>query len=87
MVARNLILQRQYDALAEIRTVVDRHAPEVGERLRVMVPGGAIPTSGNFPDETLTFLAESVAVLAKRLDELTEERKPRPRGRPKQEEK
>ncbi len=82
MAAREILLTRQYDALSEIRRVVDKHALEVGERLRLMVPRGAIPTSGNFPNETVTFLAESVAVLARLVDQHAEANRPKRRGRP-----
>ena len=82
MVARSVVVEHQMAALKQIRDVIDKHDPAAVEELRLLLPGGTIPNSVKQPDEVMTVLAKSVAVLAKLVDEHIEESKPRRRGRP-----
>jgi hypothetical protein len=69
-------------ALKQIRDVINKHDPAAVEELRLLLPGGAIPNSVKQPDEVMTVLAKSVAVLAELVDQQIEAGKPRKRGRP-----
>jgi len=86
MVARSVVVEHQRHTLEEIRAVVERHAPERAQQLQLLLPGGVIPNSIKQPDETITLLAEAITVLAGVVDELVEQNKPRPRGRPRKQE-
>jgi hypothetical protein len=77
--SREAIAIRQNDALHEIRDVLVKHDPEAEERLWKAADGESWPNSIKRPDEFGTYLAESVATLARLVDrQLT----PRRRGRP-----
>ena len=82
MVARSVVIEHQAAALRQIRAVIEKHDPAAVEQLRRLTPGGGIPNSVKSPDEVMLFLAQSVAVLAERVDGLLEQTRPRPRGRP-----
>jgi hypothetical protein len=88
MAAREVVVQRQYAALVKILNVIEKHDSRAASELRRLTPGGAIPNSPRSLDETITFLAESVAALAGVVDALAKDAAPRRRGRPrKQDEK
>jgi hypothetical protein len=82
MVAKSVIVQRQFEALRKVREVVEKHDPATAEQLRLVTPTGTIPNSIKQPDEVMSFIAHSVAALAELVDQHIEETKPRPRGRP-----
>jgi hypothetical protein len=79
MASREAIGIRQQNALAEIRAVLEKYDTEAGERLTRAADGDAVPSSFRQPNLFGTYLAESVATLARLVDrQLT----PRRRGRP-----
>ena len=80
MTAPELIAARQQRALTELTTILEKHDPEAAARLARAKHGGhSVPTSPKKPLENATYMAESLLVLAKIVDEqLT----PRKRGRP-----
>ncbi len=82
MAAREVIVAQQIAALGQIAEVLEKHAPEKAAQLRTLTPVGSVPNSARGLDETITFLAESVAVLARLVDQHIEQTKSRPRGRP-----
>ena len=82
MVARSVVVEHQMAALKQVRDVIAKHDPAAVEELRLLLPGGSIPNSIRQPDEVMTVLAKSVAVLAELVDQQIEAQKPRPRGRP-----
>ncbi len=87
MVARSVVIEHQREALKQIRDVIAKHDPAAVEQLRLLLPGGTIPNSIKQPDEVMTVLAKSVAVLAELVDQQIEAQKPKPRGRPRKAEK
>ena len=84
MAARDVVMARQHEAITELRNVIERHSPETAEQLRLLSYGGSVPNSVKSPDLFATYLAESINVLAGVVDELVEERRPKRRGRPRQ---
>ena len=73
------IAKRHNLALKEVTGILERHDPEVGERIRKAKNGGGIPGPVKRPGETAAFHAECMASLARIIDErLT----PKKRGRP-----
>jgi hypothetical protein len=82
MPAREVVLGHQHEAISEILGLIEKYDPEAMKQLRLLVPAGATPTSGRQLDATITFLARSVAVLGRLVDQQIEANKPRPRGRP-----
>jgi len=79
MTATSIIAARQQLALTELTTILERHDPEAAARLAKTNHGNGVPTSPKRPLENATYLAESMLILAKIVDEqLT----PRKRGRP-----
>jgi hypothetical protein len=85
MVARSVVVEHQVAALKQIRDVIAKHDPAAVEELRLLLPGGAIPNSIRHPDEVMTVLAKSVAVLAELVDQQVEANAPKKRGRPRKE--
>lgn len=85
MVARSVVVEHQVAALQQIRDVIAKHDPAAVEQLRLLLPGGAIPNSIKHPDEVMTVLAKSVAVLAELVDKQVEANAPKKRGRPRKE--
>jgi hypothetical protein len=85
MVARSVVVEHQVAALQQIRDVIAKHDPDAVEELRLLLPGGAIPNSIKHPDEVMTVLAKSVAVLAELVDQQVEANAPKKRGRPRKE--
>jgi hypothetical protein len=85
MVARSVVAEHQVAALKQIRDVIAKHDPAAVEELRLLLPGGAIPDSIRHPDEVMTVLAKSVAVLAELVDHQVEANAPKKRGRPRKE--
>ena len=85
MVARSVVVEHQVAALQQIRDVIAKHDPAAVEQLRLLLPGGAIPNSIKHPDEVMTVLAKSVAVLAELVDQQAEANAPKKRGRPRKE--
>jgi len=85
MVARSVVVEHQVAALQQIRDVIAKHDPAAVEQLRLLLPGGAIPNSIKHPDEVMTVLAKSVAVLAELVDKQVEAKAPKKRGRPRKE--
>ena len=82
---------QQTRCVDEVLDVLGRHDPDAAERIEGLfghgarkwsVRGGVVAPQ----DEMLTVLCEAVAVLARRVDELTEANRPRRRGRPHKEE-
>jgi hypothetical protein len=74
--------RRVYDALTQMRDLLQEYGtPEQRERLD-RIKGGAIPAPRNFPVETQTYLAEGLLIAFEMIGELKEASKPRPRGRP-----
>ena len=86
MVARSVVVDHQVAALKQIRDVIAKHDPSAVEELRLLLPGGTIPNSVKQPDEVMTVLAKSVAVLAELVDQQVEANAPKKRGRPRKEE-
>ena len=83
MAARDVVIGYQYAALSEIRDIIEKHNPEVGAQLRLLGPAdGVVPNSFKLPDETVTFLAQAVAALAKLVDQQAQASAPKRRGRP-----
>ena len=82
MVARSVVIEHQSAALRQIRDVIEKHDPDAVAQRRLLTPGGGIPNSVKSPDEVMLLLAQSVAVLAKLVDEQAAASAPRPRGRP-----
>ena len=79
MSKREQMAARQREALSEIRDVLEKHDPEAAGRLRKAANSDTLPASFKQSEQFAGYLAESVASLAKIVDEqLT----PRPRGRP-----
>jgi hypothetical protein len=79
MTAPKVIAARQNQALTELTTILERHDPEATTRLAKTNHGHGVPTSPKRPLENATYLAESMLILAKIVDEqLT----PKKRGRP-----
>jgi len=64
---------RQIEALQEIRDVLDEHAPQEAEALRKLGPDGRVPNSIKSPVEFGTFLAQSLAIIARLYDEQAKE--------------
>ncbi|MDP9476529.1 MAG: hypothetical protein M3R38_12750 [Actinomycetota bacterium] len=73
---------RQIEALQEIRAVLEEHAPQEAETLRLLGPDGRVPNSIKSPVEFDAFLAQSVAILARLYDQQAKALAPKPRGRP-----
>ncbi len=82
MVAREVVFDRQHQAITGVRDVIERYDPDVAARLSGLSSAGAVPNTAKSPDLFATYLAEAVVCLAKQVDELTEANRPRPRGRP-----
>jgi hypothetical protein len=80
-----VVVEHQVAALQQIRDVIAKHDPAAVEQLRLLLPGGAIPNSIKHPDEVMTVLAKSVAVLAELVDQQVEANAPKKRGRPRKE--
>jgi len=79
MTAPHIIAARQHQALTELTAILERHDPEAAARLAKTNHGHGVPTSPKRPLENATYLAESLLILAKIVDEqLT----PKKRGRP-----
>jgi len=79
MTAPHIIAERQQLALAELRTILERHDPEAAGRLAKTNHNRGVPTSPKRPLENATYMAESLLILARIVDEqLT----PKKRGRP-----
>jgi hypothetical protein len=79
MTKASIIAERQQKALTELTAILERHAPEAAALSSKTNHGGGVPTSPKRPLENATYLAESMLILAKIVDEqLT----PRKRGRP-----
>jgi hypothetical protein len=79
MTAPHLIAARQHQALTELTAILEKYDPEAAARLAKTNHGGGVPTSPKRPLENATYLAESMLILAKIVDEqLT----PKKRGRP-----
>jgi len=69
---------KRHQALAEVAEILERHDPEVGERIRKAKKGG-VPSPAKRPLETMAYHAECMLSLARLIDErLT----PKKRGRP-----
>ena len=65
--------------LKEVSEILEKHDPEVGERIRRANHGRSIPSPSKAPLETAALHAEALASLARLIDErLT----PKKRGRP-----
>jgi hypothetical protein len=69
MVARDVVCAKQHEAIVEVRDMIERHDPEVAQRLGRLSPEGALPNTAKSPDLYATYLAEAILVLAKRIDE------------------
>ena len=79
MTAPHIIAARQQQALSELTTILEKYDPEAAARLAKTNHGHGVPTSPKRPLENATYLAESMLILAKIVDEhLT----PKKRGRP-----
>jgi hypothetical protein len=79
MTASHIIAARQGQALSELTGILERHDPEATTRLAKTNHNHGVPTSPKRPLENATYLAESMLILAKIVDEqLT----PKKRGRP-----
>jgi hypothetical protein len=80
MTAPSIIAARQQRALTELTAILERHDPEAAVRLTKAKHGSAsVPTSPKRPLENATYMAESMLILARIVDEqLT----PKKRGRP-----
>jgi len=79
MTATHIIAARQQQALSELTAILERHDPEAAARLAKTNHGHGVPGSVKRPLENATYLAESMLILAKIVDEqLT----PKKRGRP-----
>jgi hypothetical protein len=76
------IARRQHEALTELTAILEKHDPEVGARVAKANHGGSIPNPVKNPLESNAFLAECILSLARIVDDLVEQSKPRPRGRP-----
>jgi hypothetical protein len=73
------IAKRHALALTEVAEILERHDPDVGERVRRAKNGGGIPGPSKKPLETAAYHAECMVSLARIVDEqLT----PKKRGRP-----
>ncbi len=82
MPAREIVLDYQYTVLKELRDFLDRHDPQAAKQIRFLMPAEGVPTSANFPDQTLLLLAQGVVAVGRAVEQLQEQNKPRPRGRP-----
>jgi hypothetical protein len=69
MTATHLIAARQQQALTEIGAILERLDPEAAVRLAKTNHGHGVPTSPKRPLENATYLAESMLILAKIVDE------------------
>jgi hypothetical protein len=79
MTAPELIAKRHALALTELAEILERHDPEVGERIRKARNGLGIPSPSRKPLETAALHAECLLSVARIQDEqLT----PKKRGRP-----
>ena len=87
MVAREVIVNKQIEALKQVLEVTERLDPDAVQELRSLTPSGMVPNSARSLDETILFMAQCTAVLAKTVDQQVEASKPKKRGRPKQGEK
>jgi hypothetical protein len=77
--SQEAIAKRHGLALTEVAEILERHDPDVGERVRRAKNGGGIPSPSKKPLETAALHAECMRSLARLMDrELT----PRRRGRP-----
>jgi hypothetical protein len=73
------IAKRHNLALKEVSEILERHDPEVGERIRRAKNGGGIPGPVKRPGETAAYHAECMLSLSRIIDQqLT----PKKRGRP-----
>jgi hypothetical protein len=80
MASRETIARRQVSALETICDVVAKHDPGAVEQLQHLTPGGTIPHTVKQPDAFAVYLVESLAVLARKVDELADAT-PKRRGR------
>jgi hypothetical protein len=79
MAAPSAIAKRHQEALKEVTEILERHDPEVGERIAKANHGRSVPSPSKQPLETAAMHAECMASLARLIDEhLT----PKKRGRP-----
>jgi hypothetical protein len=81
------IAQQQSSALDTILEVLGRHDEETASRIEALFAQGTrkwTPRSGVVTpqDEMLAVVLEALASQSRRIDELEEASKPRPRGRP-----
>ncbi len=82
MPTANTLGIRQTEALREIRDILDEHAPQEAEALRLHAPDGRVPNSIKSPAEFDAFMAQSVAILARLYDQQAKALAPKKRGRP-----
>lgn len=79
MTAPHIIAIRQQQALTELTAILEKHSAEAAHLATRANHNEGVPTSPKRPLENATYLAESMLILAKIVDEqLT----PRKRGRP-----
>ena len=87
MAAREVIVNKQIEALKQALEVIERLDPDAVQELRSLTPSGMIPNSARSLDETILFMAQCTAVLARMVEQQLEANRPKKRGRPKQDEK
>jgi hypothetical protein len=70
VVARDVVFANQHEAIGGVHDLIERHDPEVAQRISLLSGEGALPNTAKSPDLYATYLAEAILVLAKRIDEL-----------------